>query len=88
MAWMEEIRAARENHSRPEHPWRTILETIRGDIGHDGVERIATDRVFDLLDVKNDAAAGIATANASSAARCVRVMKPSWAARPKTPALP
>jgi hypothetical protein len=51
MAWMQEIRAARENHSRPEHPWRTILETIRGDIGHDGVERITTDRVFDLLDV-------------------------------------
>jgi hypothetical protein len=35
------------------------------------------------LDVKNEAAvaAGIAAANSSSAATCVRVIKPSWAAR-------
>lgn len=51
MAWMEEIRAARENNSRPEHPWRAILQTIEGDVCHDGVERIATDRLFDLPDV-------------------------------------
>ena len=51
MAWTEQLRAGRENHTVPEHPWRPILETIKGDIGRDGVERIATDRVFDLLDV-------------------------------------
>ena len=34
-----------------EHPWRAILSDITGDVGHDGVERIATDRLFDLLDV-------------------------------------
>ena len=51
MAWTEEIRAARENRSWPDHPWRPILQTIEGDVGCDGVERIATDRLFDLLDV-------------------------------------
>jgi hypothetical protein len=51
MAWTEQLRTARGNYTRPEHPWRPILETIEGDIGRDGVERIATDRVFDLLDV-------------------------------------
>lgn len=51
MAWTEQLRVGRGNYTRPEHPWRPILETIEGDIGHDGVERIATDRVFDLLDV-------------------------------------
>jgi hypothetical protein len=34
-----------------EHPWRAVLAEIKGDIGRDGVERIATDRVFDILDV-------------------------------------
>jgi hypothetical protein len=51
MAWTEQLRAGRENQTPPEHPWRPILETIKGDIGRDGVERIATDRLFDILDV-------------------------------------
>jgi hypothetical protein len=51
MAWTEEIRAARKNHTRPEHPWRAILLDITGEVGRDGVERISTDRLFDLLDV-------------------------------------
>ena len=53
MAFTEQLRAAKETRrAAAEHPWRPILETIEGDIGGDGVERIATDRVFDLLDVQ------------------------------------
>jgi hypothetical protein len=51
MAWTEQLRGARENHTVSEHPWRPILEAIKGEVGRDGVERIATDRLFDLLDV-------------------------------------
>lgn len=51
MAWTEQLRAVRENKSVPEHPWRSVLEAIKGEVGRDGVERIATDRLFDLLDV-------------------------------------
>ena len=52
MAWTEQLHAAVENmKAAPEHPWRSILAGITADIGHDGVERIATDRVFDLLDI-------------------------------------
>jgi hypothetical protein len=52
MAWTEQLRAAGETKkAAAEHPWRAILSDITGNIGHDGVERIATDRVFDLLDV-------------------------------------
>ena len=52
MAWTEQLRAVRETKkAAAEHPWRAILSDITGDVGHDGVERIATDRLFDLLDV-------------------------------------
>jgi hypothetical protein len=52
MAWTEQLRAVRETKkAAAEHPWRAILSDVTGDVGHDGVERIATDRLFDLLDV-------------------------------------
>jgi hypothetical protein len=52
MAWTEQLRAAVESKkAASDHPWRAILADITGDIGRDGVARIATDRVFDLLDV-------------------------------------
>jgi hypothetical protein len=51
MAFTEQLRAAREDHTQTEHPWRPILESVNGEVGRDGVERIATDRLFDLLDV-------------------------------------
>jgi hypothetical protein len=34
-----------------EHPWRAVLSDVRGQIGHDRVERIATDAIFEQLDV-------------------------------------
>ena len=36
---------------KPSHPWTTPLRNIRGQVGHDGVERIATDAVFEHLDL-------------------------------------
>ena len=34
-----------------EHPWRLRLERAHGKVGDDGVERMATQSVFDLLEV-------------------------------------
>lgn len=33
----------------PSHPWRPVLEKLRGRIGSDKVERIATEKLFDAL---------------------------------------
>jgi hypothetical protein len=47
-------------HSRDEHkktaaqdsdPWRLPLERLRGKIGDDGIERITTQLLFDILEV-------------------------------------
>ena len=42
-----ELAAARANRD----PWRLPLERLHGKIGDDGVERIATQVIFDVLEV-------------------------------------
>jgi hypothetical protein len=37
--------------SPPEDPWRPTLRKLKGRIGHDGVERVSTNDVFDTLEV-------------------------------------
>jgi hypothetical protein len=37
--------------ARRADPWRLLLERLRGKIGDDGIERISTQAVFDVLDV-------------------------------------
>jgi hypothetical protein len=51
MVFTEQLRAAKEAKKAAEHPWRAILSDVTGEVGRDGVERIATDRLFDILDV-------------------------------------
>jgi hypothetical protein len=48
-SFLERLRAART--IKPSDPWTSALRVIRGPIGHDGVERIATDAVFEQLDL-------------------------------------
>ena len=48
--FVERLREAREA-IKPSDPWTSALRNIRGQIGHDGVERIATDAVFEQLDI-------------------------------------
>jgi hypothetical protein len=50
MSFIECLRAARQTIT-PSHPWRVDLQTIRGSVGHDGIERIATDAVFEKLNL-------------------------------------
>jgi len=37
--------------SREPEPWRLPLERLRGTVGDDGIERVTTRQVFDLLGV-------------------------------------
>lgn len=49
-SFLEQLRAARSS-IKPSDPWNEALRKIRGQIGHDRIERIATDAVFDRLDL-------------------------------------
>lgn len=49
-SFVERLRIMRET-TAPSDPWTAPLRNIRGQIGHDGVERIATDTVFEQLDL-------------------------------------
>ena len=51
LSFVERLRVARET-LKPTDPWTAPLRNnIRGQIGHDGVERVATDAVFEQLDL-------------------------------------
>ena len=59
MAWLssnsrqpfiERLRSAR-SAIKPSAPWTEALRKVRGQIGRDGVYRIATDAVFDALNL-------------------------------------
>ena len=52
MSWIETLRGAREQAVRQcAHPWVVRLEGLRGSLAHDGIERVTTQAVFDLLEV-------------------------------------
>jgi hypothetical protein len=42
---------AAANIAQPVDPWRLPLERLRGRVGDDGVERVATQIIFDVLNV-------------------------------------
>jgi hypothetical protein len=50
MSFVEHLLTAREN-IKPSDPWIQTLRTIKGQIGCDGIERIATEAVFEHLGV-------------------------------------
>jgi hypothetical protein len=52
MSFSEKLaRAETEAIARDADPWRLPLERLRGQVGDDGVERITTQRVLDILEV-------------------------------------
>jgi hypothetical protein len=58
----EKIRTARDRVRKESvDPWRARLEKLRGRLGDDKVERIATQAIFDYLDLPQ----GMRTAQAS-----------------------
>jgi hypothetical protein len=52
MSFLEKLERARvEALARDADPWRVPLERLRGRIGDDGIERITTQAVFDILEI-------------------------------------
>jgi hypothetical protein len=53
LPWIEQLRKIREAAAAEEtlDPWQQRLERLRGEIGDDGIERISTQAVFDILEV-------------------------------------
>jgi hypothetical protein len=49
MSWIGKMYA--EMAARNADPWRLRLERLRGKIGDDGIERITTQTVFDILEI-------------------------------------
>jgi hypothetical protein len=56
MAWLAEIEAVKkrtqeEAAARDAEPWRLPLERLHGQIGDDGIERVTTQAVLDVLEI-------------------------------------
>jgi hypothetical protein len=52
MSWLGKFKQAQaEIASRNIDPWRLPLERVRGKIDFDGVERLTTQTVFDILEI-------------------------------------
>jgi hypothetical protein len=52
LSFIEKLRQSRaEVFARAADPWRLRLERSRGKIGDDGVERVSTQALFDILEV-------------------------------------
>jgi hypothetical protein len=67
MSWLGKLEKARaEMAARDVNPWRLPLERLHGKIGDDGIERVTTQSVFDIL--------GVPQRNRSTAA-CRRLAK-------------
>ena len=52
MSFIEKLRASQAEAAQPVDPWRLRLERVRGTTGFDGLERISTQTLMDILGVK------------------------------------
>ena len=52
MSWLDELHDKQQKLAAlTGDPWRLLLERVRGKIGDDGIERITTQLLFDMLEV-------------------------------------
>jgi hypothetical protein len=52
MSFLEKMKTAEaELAARDSDPWRPPLERVRGNTGDDGIERVTTQTVFDVLEI-------------------------------------
>jgi hypothetical protein len=51
VSFIEKMRAAQAEAAKPVDPWRLRLERVRGTTGFDGLERISTQNLMDVLGV-------------------------------------
>ena len=51
MSFLEKLKAAQAEAPQPVDPWRLRLERVRGATGFDGMERISSQTLLDILEV-------------------------------------
>jgi hypothetical protein len=53
LSFVEQLRAGAEaaRNAAEEDPWECALRKLKGKIGHDGIERVSTNDVFDFLEI-------------------------------------
>ena len=52
MSWLGKLEQARaEMAAQDADPWRLRLERLHGKIGDDGIERVTTQTLFDILEI-------------------------------------
>ena len=52
MSWLEQLHEAQAKlAAQNADPWQLRLERVRGQVGDDGIERITTQLLFDILEV-------------------------------------
>jgi hypothetical protein len=51
MSLLQKLRVASIAVEQPADPWLAPLQRVRGKIGDDGIERITTQTLFDILEV-------------------------------------
>jgi hypothetical protein len=51
MSFLERMKASAAEAAQPVDPWRLRLERVRGTTGFDGLERISSQSLMDLLEV-------------------------------------
>ena len=52
-SWLEKLRELKAESAarKADHPWKLRLERVRGKIDADGLERLTTQMLFDVLEV-------------------------------------
>ena len=50
-SWLDKLREAQAEQTARKDPWKLRLERMRGKIDYDGLERVTTQMLFDLLEV-------------------------------------
>ena len=50
-SWLEKLREAEAEGAARKNPWKLRLERMRGKIDYDGLERVTTQSLFDVLEV-------------------------------------
>jgi hypothetical protein len=51
MSFLEKMKAAQAEAARPVDPWRLRLERVRGTTGFDGLERVSSQTLLDMLEL-------------------------------------
>lgn len=52
MSFLEKMKAAQAEAAQPQDPWKMRLERLHGAVGFDGLERISSQKLLDILEVE------------------------------------